>query len=180
MTSGKDEMGTRFKYLPGVASALVVVFVVISTFLLFDRLYPYGLGPKQPIPFSHKVHVHVKRLSCVMCHSQVASTARAGIPPLQTCLLCHERIITNYPYIRLLRRRFEQGKPVIWERVNWLPEFVYFNHSMHIHYGIDCGHCHGNVTMMDRVMKARNFKMGFCIECHRDNNASHDCFACHR
>ena len=69
---------------------------------------------------------------------------------------------------------------MVWERVNWLPEFVYFDHSMHLMRGVDCGHCHGDVSRMDRVAPARKFQMGFCIQCHRDNNVTHDCFVCHR
>ena len=143
-------------------------------------MVPGRLGPRQPIPFSHRVHVHVKQLSCLMCHTGVARSSRAGIPPLQTCLLCHNRIIRTYPYIVKLREHFRQGRPVVWERVNWVPEFVYFDHSMHIDKGIDCGTCHGDVTLMDRVVAAQKFQMGFCIQCHRDKNATHDCFTCHR
>lgn len=163
-----------------MAAMIVLALIAVMALVIYAVLYPTGLGPKQPIPFSHRVHVHVKKISCVMCHSQVSETARAGIPPLQRCMLCHERIIRTFPYIEELRRHFEQGKPIIWQRVNWVPEFVYFNHSVHIQRGIDCGHCHGNVTMMDRVITAQEFKMGFCVECHRKNNASHDCFVCHR
>lgn len=164
-----------------VALAVTVLLLIAGIGLvLFNRVYPVDLGARQPIPFSHRVHVHVKRLSCLMCHTTVLESRRAGIPPLQTCLLCHQRIIRTYPYIAKLRQAFAQNKPIIWQRVNWVPEFVYFDHSQHLRKGIDCGHCHGNVTMMDRVVPARKFQMGFCIQCHRDNNATHDCFSCHR
>ena len=174
------EQEKRYETRPGIAVAVVLALVLLVALVLFDLLYPYGLGPKQPIPFSHRVHVHVKQISCQMCHSQAADSARAGIPPLQTCLLCHQRIIRDYPWIADLRRQFDEGKPVIWQRVNWVPEFVYFNHSMHVRRGIDCGKCHGNVAMMDRVVAAQAFEMGFCIQCHRDSHATHDCLGCHR
>ncbi|WP_367618941.1 cytochrome c3 family protein [Pelotalea chapellei] len=170
----------KFMWKPAVVSLLVLLLGFLAALVLYGVVYPTYLGVRQPIPFSHRVHVYTKHISCMMCHSQVATSARAGIPPLQTCLLCHERIIRTHPYIVKLREHFQQGKPVIWERVNWVPEFVYFNHSMHINKGIDCGICHGDVSMMDRVVPKQEFQMGFCIECHRRNNATHDCMGCHR
>lgn len=165
----------------GDAAALAVLLLVAAAALVYlDIPYPVGLGPRQPIPFSHRVHVHTKRISCFMCHSEAARSSRAGIPPLETCLLCHARVIRTYPYIAKLREHYAQNKPVMWERVNWLPEFVYFEHSIHIQRGFDCSRCHGDVSLMDRVVKVRKFEMGFCIQCHRDNKATHDCFTCHR
>jgi hypothetical protein len=163
-----------------VAAVLTLLLVLGAALIYLNVLYPTGLGPRQPIPFSHRVHVNTKHLSCFMCHTGATRSSRAGIPPLQTCMLCHSRLIRTHPYIRELREHYAQNKPVVWERVNWLPEFVYFNHSMHIQRGFDCSRCHGDVSLMDRVVKARKFEMGFCIQCHRDNKATHDCFACHR
>jgi hypothetical protein len=174
-----DRQQGSSRWRPPVALA-VLLLGVLSALVLLDRLYPAGLGQRQPIPFSHRVHVHAKKIGCLMCHSQAATTARAGIPPLETCLLCHDRIIRTYPYIALLREHYRSGRPVVWERVNWLPEFVYFTHAMHVRREIDCGRCHGNVALMDRVVPAREFRMGFCIQCHRENRATHDCFTCHR
>ncbi len=95
-------------------------------------------------------------------------------------MLCHRHIAIEYAPIRNLREHYFQGRPVIWKRIYALPEFVYFPHSVHLDRGVDCGRCHGDVERMDRVTAVRNFSMGFCIGCHRENNASHDCFACHR
>lgn len=157
---------------------LVLFGVLIYGFFFYSRA---GIGPEQPIPFSHRVHVTKKKISCFMCHPEAMHTARAGVPPLQTCMLCHSRIIVTYPYIRKLREHYFGGKPVIWERVYALPNFVYFNHSMHIIRSIDCGYCHGDVPMMDRIVKIKeHLEMGFCIGCHKKHNATHDCFTCHR
>lgn len=165
---------------PAVAAVAVILLSAAAALVYLDQLYPVGLGPRQPIPFSHRVHAGVKRISCLMCHEGATRSSRAGIPPLETCMLCHARIIRNYPYIAKLRGDVAQNIPVVWERVNWVPEFVYFDHSMHLRRGIDCGHCHGDVRQMDRVAEARKFEMGFCVQCHRDNKATHDCFTCHR
>lgn len=178
--SDDEKQVKKFAWVPAALAAVVVLLMTAFALELLSVFYPAGLGPRQPIPFSHRVHVQVKQLSCLMCHTTVTEGRRAGIPPLQTCLLCHQRIIRTYPFIAELRQAFAQGKPIIWQRVNWVPEFVYFDHSLHLNKGIDCGHCHGDVTSMDRVVAARKFQMGFCIQCHRDKNATHDCFSCHR
>ena len=178
--SDKRTGGTPVPRWPAAAALAVLLLLSGAALVYLDIPYPVGLGPRQPIPFSHRVHVHTKQLSCYLCHTGAARSSRAGIPPLETCLLCHSRIIRSYPYIAKLREHYAQKKPVVWERVNWLPEFVYFDHSMHIQRGIDCSRCHGDVSLMDRVVKSRKFRMGFCIQCHRDNKATHDCFTCHR
>lgn len=161
--------------------ALLGIFAIIVAVLLAIGLYyrKSQIGPEQPIPFSHRVHATEKQISCFMCHNHAMDSARSGVPPLETCMLCHHRIIVTYPQIQDLRRHYFQNVPVVWNKVTDLPEFCYFDHSVHIHRKIDCSHCHGNVAMMDRVV-GQKFKMGFCIQCHRDNGATHDCFTCHR
>lgn len=165
--------------------ALLAVFTVLATGLLVYFFLFYGrlsLGPEQPIPFSHRVHVNDKRISCFLCHPEAMTSARAGVPPLRTCMLCHTRIAVTYPPIRDLRERYFANKPVLWNRVFMLPEFVYFDHSMHIHRRIDCSVCHGNVPAMDRIVlpSIQNLQMGFCVGCHRKSKVSYDCFLCHR
>jgi len=176
-SSGQETRAPRW---PTLAALAVLLLALAAALLLFDLPYPVGLGPRQPIPFSHRVHVTTKRLSCLVCHSEVARSSRAGIPPLETCMLCHQRIIRSYPFIAQLREHFRDNRPVVWQRVNWVPEFVYFNHSVHIQRGLDCSLCHGEVSLMDRVVAAHKFQMGFCIGCHKKNRVTHDCFTCHR
>jgi hypothetical protein len=161
-----------------IAAAAVVAAAV--AWWGYGAFYERSLGPKQPIPFSHRVHAGDKKIGCPVCHSTAPVADRAGIPPMETCMLCHRRIAINYPPIADLRERYFANRPVEWVRINWVPEFVYFTHRVHIHRGIDCGHCHGDVKGMDRVYAVQKFEMGFCIECHRKNGATHDCFTCHR
>jgi hypothetical protein len=171
---------------PGpVISVLVLVAAAVS-------LYGYRLGfhapagPEEPIPFSHRVHAGDKRISCLFCHDTAAGQANAGMPPLETCMLCHTRIIVNFPPIRFLRDRYYGRQPVYWKRTAWagggnlFPDFVYFNHSVHLNRSIDCGHCHGPVDAMDRIVPIQDLNMGFCVTCHKHYNATHDCFTCHR
>jgi hypothetical protein len=149
--------------------------------LAYFEYFTSGLGPPQPIPFSHRFHVSTKRVSCMMCHNGAVNTDRAGVPPLETCMLCHKRIIVDYPEIEKLREHYEANRPVRWAHVNnRVPEFVYFSHQRHVRSGIDCGQCHGDIAGMDRVATPQQFQMGFCVQCHRDNNVSHDCYICHR
>ncbi len=95
-------------------------------------------------------------------------------------MLCHERIIIHHPYIEKLRSIYYSGGTISWVRVNQVPDFVFFNHSVHFRSGFDCGKCHGNVAQMDRVIQSVQLQMGFCVQCHRDNNFSVDCYICHR
>ncbi|MFO0753884.1 MAG: cytochrome c3 family protein [Thermodesulfovibrionales bacterium] len=162
-------------------------FLAVCTALLagvliygFTAYKPFQIGPEQPIPFSHRVHAGQKKISCFLCHPEAMRTARAGVPPLQTCMLCHARIVVTFPPVRKLREHYFQGKPVFWKRVYSLPDFVYFDHAVHLHRSIDCSACHGDVPSMDRITPVQEITMGFCIGCHKRNNATHDCFACHR
>jgi cytochrome c7-like protein len=162
------------------ALPVLTVLLVVATWVGAHYWYPSRLGPQQPIPFSHRVHVTDKKISCLICHPGVVSTARATVPPLETCLLCHDRIIVKHPQIVKLRRHNDKGIPVEWERVSALPDYVYFNHAAHIRKGVDCGKCHGDVAGMDRMWLANEFTMGYCVQCHRDEKASVDCLTCHR
>lgn len=157
--------------------ALVLTGILIYGF----AYYATGrIGKEQPIPFSHRVHVNDKKISCFFCHPEAMQSARAGVPPLETCMLCHDRIAVTYPPIEKLRSHYFAGTPVLWARVHILPEFVYFDHSLHIRRQIDCGYCHGNVAQMDRVVLQQKLEMGFCMECHKRTKTSHDCYICHR
>lgn len=146
----------------------------------YYRYYGDQQGPAQPIAFSHRLHTTDKQLSCVMCHTEVLDSTRAGIPPVETCMLCHCRILVDHPQIRKLRAAYESGVPPEWVRVNDLPELCFFQHEPHIRRGFDCSQCHGDVKSMDRVKLEHKFQMGFCVQCHKENGASRDCTTCHR
>ena len=159
---------------------LVLLVIAIASVLIF---YPSGAisaAPEQPIPFSHRVHATDKKVSCFMCHSEAMNTDRAGIPPLETCMLCHSKIIIHYPQIARLRKYYDDRTPVEWNRIFYLPDFVFFSHQAHIQAGFDCGKCHGDIAHTDRLPVPEQFRMGFCVRCHHDENFSHDCFICHR
>ena len=160
----------------GIAAGILILIMV----MLYAFYFPEPAGAKQPIPFSHRVHAKEKQISCFLCHPEAQSASRAGIPPLETCMLCHKRILVAYPAIRELTNLYETNKPVVWNRVNYLSDYAYFDHEAHIRESVDCSECHGDVREMDRVTPAKKFNMGFCVQCHRDNEASRDCMICHR
>jgi len=122
----------------------------------------------QPIPFSHKHHAYELGIDCRYCHTGVETSAVAGIPPTETCMSCHSQIWTNSPLLQPLRDSFAQDKPIRWSKVNKVPEFVYFNHSIHVQRGISCNECHGEVVDMNITWKGKPFFMSWCLECHRE------------
>lgn len=122
----------------------------------------------QPVPFSHKHHALELGIDCRYCHNTVEESGYAGLPQTETCMTCHSIIWTNSPLLDPVRQSYETGKPVEWELVNKTPEFVYFNHSIHINRGINCNHCHGPMTEMHITWKGRPFFMEWCLECHRE------------
>jgi hypothetical protein len=159
------------------SATLVLLF---AGMLYFYYLYPQQtIGPQQPIFFSHRVHAGVKEIDCRFCHSYVDRSHNAGIPPVSKCFSCHQYIIPQHPQIVKERWHLETKTPVPWVRVYYVPDHVKFNHRPHIRAGIDCTNCHGEVKNMDRLMPV-DFKMGFCVNCHRQRGAELDCWmACH-
>lgn len=152
----------------------------VVLFLYYFYMPPAtGIGPEQPIPFSHRVHAGVKDIQCRYCHPYVDRSNHPGLPPVEKCLHCHNYIIANHPWIQKEHRYFDTKTPTPWRKANYLAEHVLFNHQRHINSEIECKECHGNVETMDRI-KGVYFKMGFCINCHEIKNANLGCWlACH-
>jgi hypothetical protein len=159
-------------------SGLCVLLVLC--FLYFFYITPAtGLGPEQPIPFSHRVHSGVKAIACQFCHPYVDRSIHPGLPPVEKCLYCHNYIIANHPWIQKEHEYFNTKTPTPWKKVFYLPEHVLFNHQRHIKKEIECNECHGQINTMDRI-PAKRFEMGFCIKCHKRKEANLGCWlACH-
>ena len=152
---------------------------VIVFLYLFYTSPATDIGPEQPIPFSHQVHAGVKDIQCQFCHPYVDRSTFPGIPPVEKCLYCHKYIIPKFPWIQKEHDYFNRGESIPWRKVNYIPEFVFFNHERHIRKEIACGECHGEVKNMDRL-KEHRFLMGFCVDCHNAKKANVDCWlACH-
>lgn len=123
---------------------------------------------QQPVQFSHKHHVGDDGIDCRYCHTQVETSASAGIPPTQTCMNCHNQLYADQPYLEPVRASFRENKPIEWQRVHDLPEFAYFNHSIHVAKGVGCSTCHGQIDEMPAVFQQNTLQMEWCLSCHRE------------
>lgn len=126
-----------------------------------------GIIVKQPVPFSHSHHVAGLGIDCRYCHTSVEKVAFAGMPPTATCINCHKTIWKDSPMLEPVRESLRTGVPIRWTRVHDLPDFVYFNHSVHIAKGIGCASCHGRVDKMPLMRQDVSLQMEWCLSCHR-------------
>lgn len=142
----------------------------------------FGLrtAPEQPFPFSHRIHLE-KGLACTDCHEGVERGPRAGLPSINTCMICHSQIATERPLIQQLTKLQESGVDLAWQRVyDYTREaHVRFEHAPHIKAGTQCSTCHGNQAEQTVAVRAVNMDMAFCVNCHKQKQASNDCLTCH-
>jgi hypothetical protein len=124
--------------------------------------------PVQPIPFSHKHHVGDDGLDCRYCHVSVENAAFAGVPPTRVCMTCHSQLFNDAPMLEPLRRSLATGERLHWVRVHKLPDFVYFDHGIHVRKGVGCIECHGRVDEMPLMKRVASLDMQWCLACHRD------------
>ncbi len=155
-------------------SLVALVVLLVAGGLMLDRLQrsPFvtrqGEVFKQPVPFSHHHHVASMGISCRYCHTSVETSSFAGIPPTATCMNCHKEIWNDSPMLEPVRASFRTGEPLKWTRINDLPDFVYFNHSIHVAKGIGCETCHGRVDKMPLMFQNATLQMEWCLGCHRN------------
>jgi hypothetical protein len=127
-----------------------------------------GVRRPQPVPFSHQHHVAGLGIDCRYCHTSVETSSFAGIPPTKTCMNCHSQIWTNAALLEPVRASYRSGQSLEWTRVNQLPDFVFFNHSIHVTKGVGCNTCHGPVDRMPLMYQQNSLQMEWCLGCHRD------------
>jgi Cytochrome c7 and related cytochrome c len=155
-----------------VSIVLVLALVGVSLWAALElQRSPYyswrNVTREQPVPFSHQHHVSGLGIDCRYCHTSVETSNFAGIPPTKTCMNCHQQIWTNAPLLEPVRESFRSGKSLRWTRVNAIPDFVYFDHSIHINKGVGCTECHGQVQDMPLMRAANTMQMEWCLSCHR-------------
>jgi hypothetical protein len=121
----------------------------------------------QPVPFSHQHHSGELGLDCRYCHSGVETSPFAGMPSTEVCMGCHSHIWKSSEMLEPVRESLRTGKPLQWTRVHDLPDFVYFNHSIHVAKGIGCESCHGRVDEMPLMRRVASLHMEWCLDCHR-------------
>ncbi|MEO8678573.1 MAG: cytochrome c3 family protein [Vicinamibacterales bacterium] len=156
------------------ASVIAIVFVLLGlgwmvlTIQRSDFVTQANAFHMQPIQFSHQHHAGGIGIDCRYCHTSVEVSYSAGIPPTKTCINCHSQIWSTSPFLEPVRASFRDDKPLNWERVHDLPDFVYFNHSIHVKKGVGCETCHGRVDKMPLMIQKSSLQMEWCITCHRD------------
>ncbi|HEY9131964.1 MAG TPA: cytochrome c3 family protein [Dyella sp.] len=157
-------------YLQLVLLALLVL--VVSGVIAWRAMTaePNGMNETvdQPVPFSHKHHVGDIGIDCRYCHASVETSAYAGMPSIATCMTCHSQLFSDQPMLRPLIDAWQSGVPLAWRRVNQLPDFVYFDHSIHVAKGVGCASCHGRVDRMPLMRRTQPLSMAWCLDCHRD------------
>ncbi len=153
-----------------------IAVLVIGANLALGGLYgfsgsPYQTGVKvvrtQPVPFSHEHHIRGVGVDCRYCHNTVETSASAGLPPTYTCMSCHSQIWGATAMLEPVRSSLAENKPISWTRVHDMPDFVYFNHSIHVQKGVGCVSCHGQVDKMPLAWKAEPMTMAWCLNCHQ-------------
>ena len=151
--------------IPVVPAALVLLAYAI---MKSPYVTAQDVVRQQPVPFSHQHHVGQLGLDCRYCHTSAAVSSFAGLPPTETCMTCHSQIWTQAPMLAPVRESLASGQPIRWQRVNRLPGYAYFNHSIHLAKGVGCTTCHGPVATMPLMRQAAPLTMGWCLSCHRD------------
>jgi hypothetical protein len=154
-----------------LAGLLIVVGSLIFTAILVARSNYVTRAHEfveQPVQFSHRHHVKDDGIDCRYCHTSVETSPFAGIPPTKTCMNCHSQIWNQAPILEPIRASFREDKPVRWVRVHDLPDFVYFNHSIHVKKGMGCETCHGRIDEMPLTLQQNTLQMEWCINCHRN------------
>ena len=153
-----------------IFGAVFIIAAALWACIQFQRS-PYvtyaGVVRPQPVPFSHQHHVGGLGIDCRYCHTSVEVSSFAGIPPTKTCMNCHSQIWTAAALLEPVRQSYRTGQSLIWNRVNDLPDFVYFNHSIHINKGVGCNTCHGPVDRMPLMYNYASLQMEWCLDCHR-------------
>ena len=154
-----------------LAAAIVLPLMLLGLAFAIERsphVTDQGIIVQQPIPFSHQHHVGGLGLDCRYCHTGVEQSAFAGLPPTETCMTCHSQIWTNAAMLAPVRQSLASALPIHWQRVNRLPGYVYFDHSIHVAKGVGCTTCHGPVDRMPLMYQDAPLTMEWCLDCHRN------------
>ena len=155
-----------------IAAALIGTALVAGAWYYLTPKYSrVGYQPIQPVAFSHATHNGQLGIDCRYCHNAVEKSWFSNIPSSSTCMNCHNQVLKDDPRLALVRESAQSGKPIPWVQVHRVPDFVYFNHSVHVNRGISCVECHGQVNQMEEIYHYQPLSMTFCLDCHRDPSA---------
>ncbi|SPE51482.1 Cytochrome c family protein [Verrucomicrobia bacterium] len=137
-------------------------------YYLTPKYSKVGYQPIQPVAFSHAIHADQLGMDCRYCHNAVEKSWYSNIPASSLCMNCHNQVLKDDPRLALVRESAQNGTPIPWVQIHRVPDFVYFNHSVHVDRGVSCVECHGQINKMDEVYQAKPLSMTFCLDCHRD------------
>ncbi|MBI1788451.1 MAG: cytochrome c3 family protein [Acidobacteria bacterium] len=154
-----------------IFGAVFILALLLWLFGAFSRssyATQAGVDREQPVPFSHAHHVGGIGIDCRYCHTSVETSAVAGIPPTKTCMNCHSQVWNSSPTLEPVRESFRSDRSIEWTRVHDLPDFAYFNHSIHLKKGMACEVCHGRVDKMPLMHQQASLQMEWCLDCHRN------------
>ncbi|MFO7155051.1 MAG: cytochrome c3 family protein [Pseudomonadota bacterium] len=158
--------------IPGLVPPAFVLGLAAIVFVIWFWFSPkhteVGYAPKQPVPYSHKLHVGELGLDCRYCHTAVEKGPIASVPSAETCMNCHTVIKHDSELLAPVREAFQTGKPIEWVRVHRVADYAYFSHAQHVNKGVGCVECHGRVDQMEVVRVTQPLSMDWCLECHRD------------
>lgn len=167
------------KIFPKAANALplqIVIFLFVLggvaaagiTYYATPAYLRVGYAPVQPVPFDHSLHAGQLGIDCRYCHSSVEKSGTSSVPAAQTCMNCHSIVKPTSPLLEVVRQSYATGEPVPWVKIHQVPDYVYFNHSVHVNRGVSCVECHGKVNEMSVVHQDKSHSMSWCLECHRN------------
>ena len=163
------ERANRVPLLVALGLLAAAVIVPPAVWYWFSPAFTdVGYRPEQPVPFSHALHAGEVGMDCRYCHVQVERAAVASVPPTQVCMNCHQLVKRDSPLLVPILESMSSGEPMRWVRVHKVPEYAYFDHSMHLRAGVGCSSCHGDIRSMEVVTQAEPLSMGWCLDCHRD------------
>lgn len=161
----------RANHVPLYLAAALAVLGGVATagvwYFFSPKFTDVGYQPKQPVDYSHELHAGQLAIDCRYCHAQVEVSAVASVPPTQVCMNCHQLVKRDSPLLAALRQSVATGQPVPWVRIHNVPDYAYFDHSVHVGAGVGCVSCHGRIDQMAHVSQVEPLSMGWCLECHR-------------
>ena len=163
------------KWVNSIPVKVIIALVLIKTAVVVGITYYFspeytrvGYAPTQPVVFSHEFHSGTLEIDCRYCHTYVDRSGHSNVPGTNVCMSCHSMVLKDDDRLAMVRQSYESGDPIPWVRIHKVPDYVYFNHAVHVNRGIGCVECHGQVNEMEVVHHAKQLSMGFCLECHRN------------
>lgn len=163
------------KWVNSIPIKVIVALLLIKTAVVLGVTYyatpkytRVGYAPTQPVPFSHALHVGQLEMDCRHCHTFVDRSEHSNVPATDTCMSCHSMVRKNDPVLAQVRESYESGEAIPWVRIHKTPDYVYFNHAVHVNRGISCVECHGRIDQMEVVHHSKSLSMRFCLDCHRN------------